>query len=428
MEGEELAGTPSRRGRLSLRSRLALLLGRAASAVYRRMGWKGAGGVLGDVTLYFSPGVLRELGRSMHTVLVTGTNGKTTTSALTAVTLESRGSVAANSSGANLPHGIATALIKAPSARFGVIEVDERHFPSVCSEIRPTVVVLLNLSRDQLDRNPEPRVLAERWRTTLTGLEDTTVVANSDDPLICWVATAARRVIWVAGGGQWSEDSVHCPDCGGTLRTARGEPWRCSQCPNGAPRPDWTVEDGRLVWRTGSRSFRPALALPGRANQINAAMALAAGNVLGAEPEEAVSHLERVGSVSGRYESVEVGSREVRLLLAKNPASWMETFEVLGETEVVVIVLNSRRIDGHDPSWIWDVDFRRIAGPTVFVTGDRRLDLAVRLHVDGIEFTVADSLREACEAAPPGRIDVVANYTGFFDVISAVRAGREVTC
>jgi lipid II isoglutaminyl synthase (glutamine-hydrolysing) len=392
------------------------------------MEWKRAGSVLGEVTLYFAPNVLKELSRSMETVVVSGTNGKTTTSNLTATVLGSLGQVAVNNTGANLPNGIVTALIERSSARFGVVEVDERYFPSVCADTRPAVVILLNLSRDQLDRNPEPRMLAAAWRAALADLGAVTAVANCDDPLICWVAEAAHRVVWVAGGGRWTRDSHVCPGCDGMLRWSEARAWMCPACGRAKPAPDWTVDEGELTWRAEGRSFRPRIALPGRINQVNAAMALAAGSALGAPPDVAIGTLEGIGSVSGRYETIRIGPRELRLLLAKNPASWTETIEVLGGASSVVVILNARRIDGHDPSWIWDVDFSGIAETAVYLAGDRRLDLAVRLHTADIEFTVVDSLHEACDLAPPGRIDVLANYTAFLDLIRAVRAGKEESC
>jgi len=423
--------TPARRAgfrKLSARSRLALLFGRAVGALYRRMKWKRAGTVLGEVTLYFAPNVLKELGRSMETVVVSGTNGKTTTSNLTATVLGSLGKVAVNNTGANLPNGIVTALISGSSARFGVIEVDERYFPLVCADTRPAVVVLLNLSRDQLDRNPEPRILAAGWRAALADLETVTAVANCDDPLICWIAEAAHRVVWVAGGGKWTRDSHVCPVCDAMLCWTEARAWKCPECGRAKPTPDWTVDERGLTWRAEGRSFRPRIALPGRINQVNAAMALAAGSALGARPDAVIGRLEGIDSVSGRYETIRIGPRELRLLLVKNPASWAETLEVLGGASSVVVILNARRIDGHDPSWIWDVDFSGIAGAAVYLAGDRCLDLAVRFHTAGIEFTIVGSLHEACDLAPLGRIDVLANYTAFLDLIRAARAGKEESC
>jgi lipid II isoglutaminyl synthase (glutamine-hydrolysing) len=125
--------------------------------------------------------------------------------------------------------------------------------------------------------------------------------------------------------------------------------------------------------------------------------------------------------VAGRYTTVPRQGRNVRLLLAKNPAGWLEAFDVLAPAPVpVVLAVNARGPDGRDTSWLWDVDYRHLRGRRVFVTGERRLDLAVRLEADGVTFQLVDGVDEAVELTEPGGdLDVIANYTAFQQIRAA---------
>ena len=155
-------------GKLPLRARLATTIGGAAGRVSRLSG-RGDGSVIGGVLgLRMEPDLLRILAADRQIVLVTGTNGKTTTTRLITAALESLGqSVASNAFGANMEAGLASALGRAPNAPFGVLEVDERYLPAVMEATSPRVVTLLNLSRDQMDRAAEIWLVARRWREAL---------------------------------------------------------------------------------------------------------------------------------------------------------------------------------------------------------------------------------------------------------------------
>jgi UDP-N-acetylmuramyl tripeptide synthase len=125
----------------------------------------------------------------------------------------------------------------------------------------------------------------------------------------------------------------------------------------------------------------------------------------------------KVQAVAGRYDVVSYQGRELRLLLAKNPAGWLETFSLIdGPPTPVILSVNARGADGTDTSWLWDVDYTRLAGHPILVLGDRKLDLAVRLEVAGLQFLVCSDLEEAVRSAPPGRIETIANYTAFQDL------------
>src|SRR6201996_9089727 len=180
---------PSRRYSLPLRARLATTVGGAAGRASRLAG-RGDGSVIGGVIgLRLKPDLLSLLARGRQVVLVTGTNGKTTTTRLITAGLSALGQeVASNAFGANMEAGLASALGRAPDAPYAVLETDERYLPAVIEATSPRVVVLLNLSRDQMDRAGEIWLTARRWRQALATADNCMVIANADDPLIAWAA------------------------------------------------------------------------------------------------------------------------------------------------------------------------------------------------------------------------------------------------
>jgi UDP-N-acetylmuramyl tripeptide synthase len=368
--------------------------------------------------------------------------------------------------GANLPAGLVAALANVAPSAVAALEVDEAWLGRVIEATAPAAVVLLNLSRDQLDRNNEVRTLANVWRRALAGRPQCTVIANADDPLVVWGAATAEQVVWVGAGQPWTADASGCPACGGritflgtlsrvqpgevskeaaeasdyrpaspempemsrtertgpvvseTERTAEGG-WACQTCDFTRPSLD--------VWLDGDTAVlagRPVpldLTLPGRANRANATMALAAASVLGADVAKAAAAMATTDEVVGRYRTVTVDGIAARMLLAKNPAGWLEVLDVVRPApQPVVVVINARIADGRDPSWLWDVPFERLAGRLVIASGERGRDLAVRLHYAEVEQRyVADPVEAVEMAAAFARqsggtaIDVVANYTSF---------------
>jgi lipid II isoglutaminyl synthase (glutamine-hydrolysing) len=407
-------------GKLPLRARLATTVAGAAGRVSRLSG-RGDGSVIGGVVgLRMEPDLLRLLAADRQIVLVTGTNGKTTTTRLITAALGALGlQVASNAFGANMEAGLASALGQARSAPFGVLEVDERYLPAMIGATDPKVVTLLNLSRDQMDRAAEIWLVARRWREALADAPGVQVVANADDPLIAWAASAAKRVTWVAAGQRWHEDSWCCPECGSHLsRDDLG--WRCGECGFTRPAARWVLAGESVVDASG-RVRELSLALPGRANRANAVVALAVADYFGVDLDQALPRLREVTSVAGRYTQLERDGRRLRLLLAKNPAGWLEAFDVLTpEPAPVLLAVNAQGPDGRDTSWLWDVDYRVLRGRPVLVAGERRLDLAVRLEADEVGFELAGDVDDAVARVPPGPLDVIANYTAFQQIRTAL--------
>jgi UDP-N-acetylmuramyl tripeptide synthase len=254
------------------------------------------------------------------------------------------------------------------------------------------------------------------------------VVANADDPLVAWSAGAlpAGRVTWVAPGPFWTHDAAGCPRCGGRIDFTDGDrpTWHCLDCDLARPTPDLVVEGHDLVAADGTRRHL-ALSLPGRANVANAAFAVAAAEAMGIDPDVAVAALASVEDVAGRYRRATLGDTRVRLLMAKNPAGWQEAIDMLAEPpRPVVAAINARIADGRDPSWLWDVPFEALAGRRVVAIGERRHDLAVRLHYAEVDHEVADDLPRALALLGSAEVDYIGNYTAFQDELDRVgRAG-----
>ena len=400
---------------LPARTRLAAGLGATAAEVSRRLGGGGGSVIGGRAILAVDPQALSRLAAGRSVALVSGTNGKTTTTSMLATALGTRGPVATNLQGANLPPGLAAALAAGSPGQPAALEVDEAWLARVVAATGPRAVALLNLSRDQLDRNNEVRNLANSWRQAFVGRPEVTVVANADDPLVVWGAGLAAETVWVGAGQPWTDDAGGCPRCGGRIEFGSGAvAWACRDCDLARPDLDVRLEGSSVVWADGRSRVDLDLQLPGRANRANAAMALAVAAILGADPEAAGSALSRLDEIVGRYAVMAAGSVRARLLLAKNPAGWLEVFDFLRPAPApVVVAINARIADGRDPSWLWDVPFERLQGRLVVATGERSRDLAVRLHYAGVEHVHRPDLVEALGAAGSDEVDVVANYTSF---------------
>jgi lipid II isoglutaminyl synthase (glutamine-hydrolysing) len=423
---------------LSPRTRAAVLATRAVNALSRRLG-TGSGSVAGGhAGLVLDPALLAHLAAGRRIAIVSGTNGKTTTTRLLAVALEGAlGPAATNATGSNMPTGHVTALAAAPPAAPAVLEVDEGYVPLLVASLSPDVAVLLNLSRDQLDRTNEVRMVANRWRRALGDASATVAVANADDPLVVWAAGGGARAVWAAGGGaravwvsaglSWRSDAVGCPACEGRI-TFRSDAdghggWSCA-CGFARPPVDVWLQDGEVAFADGRR-VPLALRLPGRFNRANAAMAAAAAEVLGVPAHEALARMGTVAEVAGRFAVAEVGGRTARLMLAKNPAGWGELLDLVCPGQGPVVVgINARVADGRDPSWLWDVAFERLRGRPVVASGERCLDLSVRLRYAEVPHrTVRDPVAAIRAAGADAEdVDFIGNYTAFHDLLA--RSGQ----
>jgi UDP-N-acetylmuramyl tripeptide synthase len=377
----------------------------------------------GLVAMTLDRSLLRQLGEGRRTVLVTGTNGKSTTTRMAAAALASLGAVATNSEGANMDAGLIAALATARKASVAALEVDEMHLPHVADAVAPRVIVLLNLSRDQLDRVGEINVIERTLRAALARHPDAVVVANCDDVLMTSAAYDCPHVVWVAAGGGWANDSVSCPRSGEIIVRDRSH-WYSTGTDFKRPTPQWWFDDEMLYGPDGL-ALPMKLSLPGAVNRGNAAQAVAAAVACGVDPAAAVAAAAGVDEVAGRYRTVTLGRRTVRILLAKNPAGWQEALSMIEKPGAgVVISVNGQVPDGEDLSWLWDVRFEHFEDTFVVAAGERGTDLAVRLTYAGVDHTLVHDTVAAIESCPPGHVEVIANYTAFLQLQRALERRR----
>jgi len=400
--------------RLALRARVALLAMHFASWLSRKTG-HGDGSIIGGrVALLISPKLIGVLARHLEIAVVSGTNGKTTTTRLLAEALGGTDEVATSQTGSNMHAGIVTALGRSAHYSRAVLEVDEGYLPQIIAELDPAVVVLLNLSRDQLDRVGEVRMIANRWRVAL-GDATGAVIANADDPLVVFAASSAARVHWVGMGGSWRLDAYHCPNCNGRI-TYDEVGWSCT-CGFARPTRIPEIRGDLLILADGTHVTLDTQ-LPGAFNRSNLGAAAIAARCFGVAPEVAISKMSRVKEVAGRFARVRIGRSEVRLLLAKNPAGWSSLLDLArNDDSAVLIAINSRIADGFDPSWLFDVPFEQLRGRRVIACGERRFDLAVRLRHAEVDHTIgAVAAIDSLSTIDTPTIDVIANYTAFQDL------------
>ncbi|HZK31824.1 MAG TPA: Mur ligase family protein [Corynebacterium sp.] len=418
-----MSDTP-RSGLQRLRTRTAILAAKLATAASRATG-RGAGGMIGGLVAgALDPTIMSTLAAGRPAILVTGTNGKSTTTRMLAAAMRTRHDIATNDGGDNMDAGIISALMADRGAGHIVLEVDELHVPGVAEQLNPAALVLLNLSRDQVDRVGEITTLERALRGAVAAHPEMLVIANCDDVLMTSVAYDAKKVVWVSAGAGWLGESVSCPRTGGHVVRHDHDWWGVKKLRDGRefrrPAPSWEISDAGILSPAGERELN--LQLPGRANRGNAIQAVAtAVEGFGVDLDAAVTAAENVDNVAGRYATVRLGDRDVHLLLAKNPAGWQEALTMIDRSaEGVVIAVNGQQGDGEDLSWLWDVHFEDFAGTAVKAAGERGTDLSVRLRYGEIDHELVADPLAAIRACPPGRVEVLANYTAFRDLKAAL--------
>jgi UDP-N-acetylmuramyl tripeptide synthase len=422
-------------------STLAVKLARGVGALSRMRGG-GATSAPGKVLMRLAPDAIGDLGGRLErgSVLISATNGKTTTAALTASILQhAEIPLVHNQAGANMAGGIATSLLDAarPHGRMagelGLFEVDELWLSSLAAQLHPRVILLGNLFRDQLDRYGELDTIADSWERVL-GERDTQLVLNADDPLLADLGREHPGAVFFGvedgtlalAGMAHAADAKHCRRCGApyvfdAVYLGHLGHYHCDSCGQARPLPTVTATDVRLegvraarfTLHTPAGEADVSLALPGLYNVYNALAAAALATALEIPLQTIAAGLAATQAAFGRAETVTLAEgRELRILLVKNPAGANEVLRTLalepGEHDLLG-VLNDQIADGRDVSWIWDADFELLAGRVRLVTcsGSRAADLATRLKYAGIDPTrihvqpnLETALREASANRP----------------------------
>ncbi len=449
----------------------ATLVARTAKAGIKLVNPDRGSNMPGRIALRIAPRAFEALaGRLSHPiVLISGTNGKTTTTSFVAEIISVvSGRVTTNKAGANLKAGLVSTLLDGAGAP-ACLEVDEGALPGVLAECRPDFVALLNLTRDQLDRYGEIDTIASNWLDALSRQDsETTVLANADDPRIAYIASALRRlpkgprVVFFGveshhpgdTSSRPSPDAAACPVCGGDLSYSVCYPtgggiYRCSACGFERPQPDYCATSYESLGLAGARvglecpsgPIKLALPLSGLHNAYNALAATAAAVEAGLSNSVIEEVLARTKAAYGRSELIEIDGRRAYLLLSKNPQSLSQNLTLVAyEAErkpaspdavlPVIFALNDRAADGRDVSWIWDVDFQGILPPDLhfIVCGDRAESAGLRLLYDGWDrsriIVVRDPYHALCLAlanAPSGwDVPVLATYTAMHTLRSGL--------
>lgn len=413
-----------------IRSTLAVSAAKLATQASKATG-RGSGGMIGGlIAEKIDPHIMTNLGGGRPVAIITGTNGKSTTTRMFASAVRTQHTVATNEGGDNMDAGIISALMANRDASHVVLEVDEMHVPNVIKRIGANCLVLLNLSRDQLDRVGEINKIERTLREAVNSNPEMTVIANVDDVLVTSVAYDAQNVVWVSAGAGWMNDAVSSPRTQGAI-IHEGNHWRDSQpMADGRvferPEPQWRITDDGVIRVATGETLPLNLKLPGKANRGNAAQAIAGAVECFDVPfEQALHATETVDDVAGRYSTVTLGEHEIHLLLAKNPAGWQEALSMVDRTaDGLVIAVNGQVADGTDLSWLWDVKFEDLNELSVKAAGERGTDLAVRLTYAEVDHELIKDPVAAIKACPPGRVEVLANYTAFRDLKKALN--REV--
>ena len=438
-----------------------IALARAVGALSRRTGRGGGTTLPGKVLLRLDDAALASLARRLPegAVVVSATNGKTTTCALAARILGEGRTLAHNASGANLLSGVAATLLEAGHADMALLEVDEAALPEVARRIAPRVLALGNLFRDQLDRYGELESLADGWRATVAQLPAATrLVVNADDPVLGALAldrpgtvtygiddsTQARPSL------QHAADSKYCIRCGAPYDYAAAYvghlgDYRCPRC--GHARPPLAVAarsivlDGLvgatfdLVAPDGLR--RVTLPLPGLYNVYNAVAAAALCHTLGVPLDAIARGLEGALPAWGRFERIMVAGKTVVLLLVKNPAGANEAVRTLlagaAPPRLALVALNDAVADGRDVSWIWDVDYEPLLTglERVVASGGRAAELGLRFRYGGLDdaaIEVVPELEQALDRAlaltpAGGELVILPTYTAML-ALRRIVAGR----
>jgi UDP-N-acetylmuramyl tripeptide synthase len=448
--------------RLPLPLGLELAAARAAGTVSRLSGRGGGTTLPGKLLWKLDPSAIDRLAERLPqgAVLVSATNGKTTTTAMAAEILRPRLAVAHNSSGANLVSGVASTLIARRNVDLALLEVDEGALPEVVRRVHPKAILLANLFRDQLDRYGELELVAGRWRAAVATAPDALLVVNGDDPQV-GVLARGRTAALVYGLDdprharptlQHAADSKYCLRCGTPYRYAAAYvghlgDFRCPACGFARPALDVAAREIELhgldgatfVLHAPAGHVRVAIGLPGLYNVYNALGAGALALALGVPLDEVAAGLGRAGAAFGRFERIAVGDRRVLMLLIKNPAGANEAVRTLadaGGPRVAVVALNDEIADGRDVSWIWDVDFEPLLDglETLVATGSRAAELALRFGYGGLDRRRIEvvpeldaALDRGLELTPPGgELTVLPTYTAMLALRRVVAARGHV--
>ncbi len=481
---------------MGVRFGLAKGVGGIATWGLRSVARRPAANLPGKLALRVDPSLISDLAPRIHekSIVVVGTNGKTTVTNLLADVVEGSGkSIVCNRTGANLGAGVATALMQSKGAEWGVIECDELWSAKVVPQLKPTYFLLLNLFRDQLDRCGEIDRIQDSIVSALEHSPQTVLIYNADDPLCAMIAERAGQIparaqtrMFAFGVGEDMglaqnvvSDATMCQRCSsmfeyGYRQYGQLGDYHCPECGFARPELDFVAKNVHLsadglsfdvfervddevadgAGAPADKADVPADATadaaadaPGGMVPINSISApftgaymvynltaiAAASQVLGISAEVVRKAIEAFDPHNGRLQDYVIGGRRVLLNLAKNPTGFNQNLKIVAQDKnpkVVAFFINDKVADGHDISWIWDIDFEELVAQqncTVFAGGIRKNDLQVRLKYAGVKASLVNNMNEVIAAVDhiegldaDARVYAIANYTALPAVKAAL--------
>lgn len=398
---------------------LLIVIGKLLSMTSRLLNAGSGSTWPGHIALSLNPNFIKQIinKNRFKTILIAGTNGKTTTGRLVQTILEKNSEkVFQNAGGANLLNGIASTLVLHSTIvgkinyDFAIFEIDENTLPLILEEIdNPDFIIILNLFRDQLDRYGEVNSISKKWSAALKNLSrSTTLILNADDPQIAYLASRLKDVnvkyfginsINKINNIQHSADSTYCPKCGekliyNSIYFSHLGDWSCKKCYFKHPLKTFTSS--------------PVYPLPGIYNEYNANAAALLAKEIGFNDGEIKSSLRNFKPAFGRQEILNINGKKVQIFLSKNPTSFNESLRTIMELKAkdLLIILNDRIPDGKDVSWIWDIGFEEFVPKfkNITISGDRVYDMGLRIKysqaaIHNSLFIIQDNLEKAITLA-----------------------------
>ena len=425
---------------MSIRSTIAERVGRSSYWFLHHFR-NGGSSLPGQLTLLIDPHILRSFSKRYDLVIVTGTNGKTLTTALSTRVLRTKyEQVLTNSTGSNMEQGIVTTFITAPRPHqkgLAVLEVDEANVIKVTQFIKPAAFVFTNIFRDQMDRYGEIYTTYDKILAGVRRAPQATVIANGDEqifhsqdlpnPVVYYGFAHEHREAFDAPA---NTDGLLCPKCQHILRyhlrtyAGLGD-YFCPHC--GFHRPKLTYAVTKLDELTPTKStfkidgHEYTINVGGLYNIYNALAAYAVGRQFGVSPEQIRTAFESDERVFGRQEVINVAGKEVNLILVKNPVGLNQVLNMIAtdqEPFSLGFLLNANYADGIDTSWIWDGNFEQFAQADVrqyLVGGERYRDIRTRLEMAGVDKLWEEpnlgQVIQKIKELPTKRVYLLATYT-----------------
>ena len=405
----------------------------------------------GKIALKLDKHILKTIANNYEVILITGTNGKTTTTSMIySIVKSSNKPVITNNTGANMYTGIVACFIsnysfkKSFEKKIAVIEVDEANVKFVTEYITPSIITITNLFRDQLDRYGEVYTTLKKILEGVEKTPTTTLILNGDESLLGNL-NVKNDIVYYGFGTKVNENKIVDINADAKFCTICKAPYEynfitynhlgdfyCSEC--GYKRPELTYAIDKIVDLNTSGSTvhinnkEYYINQPGTYNIYNALCAYSVAKLLGIDDSTIEQSLKTVASSFGRQETLTIEGKEIKIILVKNPAGYDEAVNTINLDKRKInlsLLLNDNYADGKDVSWIWDVNFERLTSldiNKIMISGIRLYDMAIRLKVAGFSsdsFLLCkdeESLLKEIKACNGEIVYILATYTAMINL------------